>query len=122
MTVGPLEPAEEDALVALWAGRDDPEALAEAVGEALGQRRLRLAARLVGLLDPTEGEAPELARARRAAALLLVEGGADAAARAQDLEASWTAAHRRLVLRGRRRQRERIATSPDDARHRGRRR
>lgn len=118
----PLDPREEDAIVAAWAGVDDPDGLSVAITEALAARRMRLAARLVGLLDPSADEDPDVTRARRAAALLLVEGGSQAAAREQDLEVCWSAAHRRLVLRGRRRQRERIALGPPDGSHRGRRR
>lgn len=97
---------DDDRIVADWAARDDVDGLLDAVRRAIGEGRWRLAARLVSLTEPDPDEPPEVARARRMAGLLLVEGGPDALARWQDAAGALAHVARRLVLRSRRRQRE----------------
>jgi DNA-binding transcriptional ArsR family regulator len=70
----PSDPAAEDAFVSVFRdGRADEDALTEVIGACLDARRLRLAARLVGLIEG-EDDDPVLQRARRAAALVVHEG------------------------------------------------
>jgi hypothetical protein len=81
----------------------DPETIQEAISEALSQKRPHLAARLVGLLDDEQLESldpEELARARRAARMLLhhsIDDRNDWFYEAQEFQALWEASRRRKL-------------------------
>ncbi len=74
MTFPPPHDEDEEAFVLWWAGRDDRDGLVEVIAQALAERRPRLAARLVALLEDEDDAGPgsPIARARRAASLLVV--------------------------------------------------
>ena len=64
----------EDAFVRQWVETGQTDALEAVIGEAVDAGRPRLACRLVGLLPERPGEDEAVARARRAARLLLLRG------------------------------------------------
>lgn len=100
----PSTSVEEDAFVAglLTA---DAERLADAVREAVEARRLGLAARLVGLLDAELDDDPVIARARRAAALVVHGQLAPEDVSWSALDEALRDAHRHRVDRAQERQR-----------------
>lgn len=99
----------EDAFVQHWAASDDDAGLVEVVGYAIDARRPRLAARLVGLLadDAVPPEAVEaVAKARKAADLLLLDGSDAPDGTWSELEEAWSALRKRRMRRIKRRQRK----------------
>ena len=70
----------EDAYVAFWAGVEDPEALVDAISEAVRRRRPQLAIRLLGLLDNAEDLAmgDEIEQLRRRTQLFVVSSSTQA--------------------------------------------
>ena len=101
------DPADEDAFVDRWrcAEAPDQDDLLDVVIAAVEAKRPGLAARLVGLLelDPEAPTHPAVARAQRAAAMLLREGGVAAvAAIAAELEVLRSPMFRRAARRMRR--------------------
>ena len=101
------DPADEDAFVDQWrrAEAPDQDDLLDVVIAAVEAKRPGLAARLVGLLepDPEAPTHPAVARAQRAAAMLLRDGGVAAvAAFAAELEVLRSPMFRRASQRMRR--------------------
>lgn len=110
------DPAAEDQFVAAWRDADLAEDdLLEAVVAALSAGRPQLGARLVGLLPPQPDEPPAISRARRAARLLLHEGGPAAAQALHDELEPLRSLH---FLRGRARQRASLLGQPTPRRRR----
>lgn len=72
MQLPPPVTEEEDAFVDAWERSGDHDGIVTAIEAALSERRPRLAARLVDLLEDDEGSATPVARARLAAGLLVV--------------------------------------------------
>ncbi len=107
MALPPRESALEDAFVEDFRDGGDTDALIAAITEALEERRPRLAARLVGLLDRhveiEPGSAVE--RARRAAQLIVVRRNEGFQQAWDDLEDAWKRARQRRMRRIRARQR-----------------
>ena len=122
--------AAEDAFVTELGRRDDTDALIEAIEAAMGDRRPRLAARLVSLLDQHVEIEPgsPLERAQRAARLLLHDREKPEDRSWSELELAWAELRRHRMRRIRRRMRnalngrnERIGRL-DERNKRGRRR
>lgn len=90
----------EDDFVGQLAHDDDLDAIVEAIELAMGDRRPRLAARLVGLLDGRVEIPPEsdLARAVAAARLLLMTDRPSPDA-VFDMEDAWSRVRRRRMTR-----------------------
>ena len=97
----------EDAFVDLHAESDDVDALVEAIEAAMAERRPRLAARLVGLLDGMVEIEPgsELDRAQNAARLLLFDKARPEDVSFSELEDAWGQARARRMKRIKRRMR-----------------
>jgi hypothetical protein len=94
--------AAEDAFVARFAHDDaDTDELLEAIEAAMGERRPRLAARLVQLLDDHIEIEPgsDLERAHRAASLLLHDRQTPEDRSWSELEDAWSQARRRRMRR-----------------------
>ena len=72
ISLPPPDPASEDDLVEALCHAADPRALIETIQAATAAKRMRLAARLVVLLDPELDDATT-ARARRASELMLLD-------------------------------------------------
>lgn len=72
ISLPPPDPASEDDLVEALCHAADPDALIDTIRAATAARRMRLAARLVVLLDP-ELDDETVARARRASELMLLD-------------------------------------------------
>ena len=84
----------EDAFLDEWRASEDTEGLIAAITAAVEGRRPQLAARLVGLLD-AHTDVPDdeaIARARRAAALLMLPRQRPGAF--EELQAAWIIARR----------------------------
>jgi hypothetical protein len=82
-------------------------AIVDAIEASLQGRRPRLAAMLLAYLDEEDDEPEAVARARRAASLLLLRGGPAFEAE-QELEHAWALFRRRARLRVRERLRRSI--------------
>jgi hypothetical protein len=72
ISLPPPDPASEDDLVEALCHAADPNALIETIRAATAAKRMRLAARLVVLLDPDQDD-ETTARARRASELMLLD-------------------------------------------------
>jgi hypothetical protein len=83
------------------------DTITDAVAEAMDGRRPRLAARLLAYLDEDSDEPEVVARARRAASMLLLPGGSAFEAE-QELELAWALFRRRARQRVRERLRRSI--------------
>ena len=103
----------EDAWVRGWMDQDELEGLVEAISRAMAARRPQLAARLVVLLDERVEIAPgsDLDRARRAAALFLMQGPVPDAAE-EELALAWQLARRSRMMRIMRRMRGQSPLGP----------
>lgn len=101
MSLPPRSHDAEDAFVSSFSGDEDPSALIEAIEAAMGERRPRLAARLVGLLgDLIEIEpGSDLDRAQRAAHLLLFDRARPSELSWSELEDAWDRVRRRRMRR-----------------------
>ncbi|MCB9681996.1 MAG: hypothetical protein H6733_11050 [Alphaproteobacteria bacterium] len=105
----PSDPAGEDALVAAWTEREDPDGLVALIEAAIAARRTALAARLVGLLPDDHGDdRPALDRARAAAKLVLHRRLEPVDNSWSALEEAWHDLHRAWVRRLKRGQRQRM--------------
>ncbi len=110
------DPVAEDRFVAACRDADPVEDdLLEVVVAALSSGRPQLGARLVGLLPPQADEPPAISRARRAARLLLHDGGPAAAQALHDELEPLRSLH---FLRGRARQRAALLGQPAPRRRR----
>jgi hypothetical protein len=94
-------------------GSVEPELLEALVRAALEAGRPRLAGRLVGLLPPDWGEDEELARASRAAGLILLEPAAQVDVFAEELRVLFENRRRQRMRNAKRRSRKRV--TPKDA-------
>jgi len=103
----------EDAFVAVLAASDDNDALTEAVSASMAAGRPRLAARLVGLLSDRVEVTPgsDLARAQRAAHLLLFDKQRPQDLSWSELEDAWGQVRRRRMRRIRDRMRAALSGS-----------
>lgn len=104
----------EDAFVAAWLDVDDPDAIAEMVGVAMDARRVKLAARLVGLLGDKAYVEPgsELERAQKAAALFVMHKPTPEEQSWSDFEDAWSRVRSRRMTRIKARMRASIAGRP----------
>ncbi len=103
--------AAEDAFVAAWLERDDPDGLVEVVIEAIEARRPRLAGRLFQLLDDDLDPEPgsPLERAAQAARLWLIGKVRPEDRSWSALEDAWRAVRRARIRRIKQRWRDRLA-------------
>jgi len=104
----------EDAFLSAWLAVDDPDAIAEMVEIAMDARRVKLAARLVGLLGDKATIEPgsDLDRAQKAAALFVMNKPSPAEQSWADFEDAWAAVRRRRMRRIKERMRASITGRP----------
>ena len=101
------ESGEEDRWVQAQ-GSAKPEVLEALVRAALAAGRPRLAGRLVGLLPPDWGEDEDLARASRAARLILLEPAAQVDELAEELRLLFEIRRRHRMHKAKGRSRKRV--------------
>lgn len=103
----------EDAFVASWLQVDDPDAIAEVVEVAMSGGRPQLAARLVGLLgDAWIEPGSDLERAKKAAALFLMEKESPEDRSWSAFEDAWSRVRSRRMARIKQRMRQSITGQP----------
>lgn len=104
----------EDAFVSAWLEVDDPDAIAEMVGLAMDARRVKLAARLVGLLGDKAFVEPgsDLDRAQKAAALFVMHKPTPEERSWSDFEDAWSQVRSRRMKRIKARMRASISGTP----------
>ena len=100
--------------MAEWLEVDDPDAIAEMVEIAMGERRVQLAARLVGLLGDKAYVEPgsDLERAQKAAALFIMDKPTPEEQSWSAFEDAWSAVRRRRMNRIKARMRDSISGRP----------
>jgi len=107
--------AAEDAYVLAMSESDDTDQLVEAIEAAMSAQRPMLSARLVNLLGEHVEIEPgsPLARAQRAAGLVILARGTPEDRSWSELEEAWSIARKNRMHRIRHRMRERLSGKPE---------